>query len=73
MEPAWWRTRLLAGVGIALLGAASPALAQRTGTENGEWRYWGGDEGSTRYSPLAQIDAGNVATLEVAWRNRRRT
>ena len=68
MEPAWWRTGLLAGVGIALLGAASPALAQRTGTENGEWRYWGGDEGSTRYSPLAQIDAGNVATLEVAWR-----
>lgn len=68
MEPAWWRIGLLAGVGIALLGAASPALAQRTGTENGEWRYWGGDEGSTRYSPLAQIDAGNVATLEVAWR-----
>ncbi|MEE8117205.1 MAG: PQQ-binding-like beta-propeller repeat protein, partial [Gemmatimonadales bacterium] len=47
---------------------ASPALAQQTGTANGEWRYWGGDEGSTRYSPLAQIDAGNVATLEVAWR-----
>ncbi len=68
MEPAWWKTGLLAGVGIALLGAASPALAQRTGTANGEWRYWGGDEGSTRYSPLAQIDAGNVATLEVAWR-----
>ncbi len=44
-----------------------PVSAQN-GTENGEWRYWGGDERSTRYSPLDQIDAGNVADLEVAWR-----
>ena len=38
------------------------------GTENGEWRYWGGDERSARYSPLDQIHAGNVADLEIAWR-----
>jgi quinoprotein glucose dehydrogenase len=44
-----------------------PAHAQ-IGTENGEWRYWGGDERSTRYSPVDQIDADNVIDLEVAWR-----
>jgi quinoprotein glucose dehydrogenase len=47
---------------------ASPAQAQRQGTEDGEWRYWGGDEGSSRYSPLEQIDASNVEDVEVAWR-----
>ena len=44
-----------------------PAAAQR-GAPDGEWRYYGGDPGSTRYAPLDQIDAGNVASLEVAWR-----
>ncbi|HVS15116.1 MAG TPA: PQQ-binding-like beta-propeller repeat protein [Thermoanaerobaculia bacterium] len=40
----------------------------RSGTEAGEWRYYGGDAGSSRYSPLDRIDASNVARLEVAWR-----
>jgi quinoprotein glucose dehydrogenase len=44
-----------------------PAVAQ-VGTENGEWRYWGGDERSTRYSPNDQIDSDNVIDLEVVWR-----
>ncbi len=38
-----------------------------TGTENGEWSYWGGDAASSRYSPLAQIDAENFEDLEVQW------
>jgi quinoprotein glucose dehydrogenase len=37
------------------------------GTENGEWRYIGGDAGHTRYSPLDQINAQNFESLEVAW------
>ncbi len=37
------------------------------GDGEGEWRYWGGDAGSTRYSPLDQIDADNFESLEVAW------
>ena len=45
-----------------------PRPAQPLGTENGEWRYWGGDEHSNRYSPLDQVDATNVGKLEVAWR-----
>lgn len=50
-----------------LLLAALPALAQY-GTTNGEWRVNGGDAGSTRYSPLDQLNATNVKNLQVAWR-----
>ena len=36
-------------VSALLLVTAAPASAQRlTGTENGEWRYLGGDAGHTR-------------------------
>ena len=34
----------------------------------GDWRYYAADAGSTKYSPLAQIDGFNVGKLEVAWR-----
>lgn len=33
----------------------------------GEWPYYGHDAGGMRYSPLAQINRGNVTTLKVAW------
>jgi PQQ-dependent dehydrogenase (methanol/ethanol family) len=33
---------------------------------NGEWRLPQGDDANTRYSPLAQITAGNVANLKVS-------
>ncbi len=52
---------------LFLLSAAVCAVAQ-TGTKNGEWRNYGGDLGSTRYSPLDQINASNFGKLEVAWR-----
>ena len=52
----------------ALLLTAAAAPAQRlTGTENGEWRYLGGDAGHTRSSALDQIDGDNFSELEVAW------
>lgn len=46
---------------------AGPVLAQK-GATNGEWRYYGGDAGNTKYSPLDQISAANVKQLEIAWR-----
>jgi quinoprotein glucose dehydrogenase len=52
---------------VALLGDPSAGSAQQPGVENGEWRYPGGDAGSTRSTPLDQIDASNFAGLEVAW------
>ena len=46
----------------------APADAQYGTPATGEWRVNGGDSGSTRYSPLAQIDATNVKNLQIAWR-----
>ena len=52
----------------ALIGAGSVGSAQQAAPESGEWRYLGGDAGSTRSAPLLkQIDASNFADLEVAW------
>ncbi len=56
------------GLLLASFLAAPPLSAQHQGTDKGEWRYWGGDEASSRYSPLEQIDARNAGKLEVAWR-----
>ncbi len=38
------------------------------GAPEGEWHYWGGDAGSTRYSALDQINKENVKDLKIAWR-----
>src|SRR5215203_2440439 len=32
-----------------------------------EWRFYGGDRGGTRYSPLKQIDRRTVGRLQRAW------
>ena len=47
---------------------AAPATAQQGAPTNGEWPTYGGDLGSTKYSPLDQIDATNFGDLEIAWR-----
>jgi quinoprotein glucose dehydrogenase len=44
------------------------AYAQQGAPPSGEWRVNGGDTGSTRYSPLDQINATNVKNLQVIWR-----
>ena len=65
------RSSTLAHVAAAALTAAliAPGTATaQSGADNGQWRYYGGDAGSTRYAPLDQINPDNVADLEVAWR-----
>ena len=57
---------VVGAVVINILTVMPSAVAQ--GTENGEWRSYGGDIKNTRYSPLEQIDAENFNDLEVAWR-----
>ena len=53
--------RYLRGVVSCLcIWIAYPALSS-------EWPYYGGDPGSSKYSPLDRINEGNVADLEVAW------
>jgi len=53
---------------LIILAIPFSSLVAQAGVTNGQWRHYGGDQGATRYSSLAQIDAGNAATLEVAWR-----
>ena len=52
---------------LAML-ATTPTLAQQGAPANGEWPTYGGDLGSTKYSPLDQIDTTNFSDLEIAWR-----
>ena len=56
-------TSVAAVVYLGLAGASA-----QPGAANGEWGVFGADAGATRYSPLDQIDSGNVENLAVAWR-----
>ena len=55
-------------VTLAVLAGAPMTDAAQQGAAAGEWRSYGGDTGSTKYSPLAQITSENVGDLAVAWR-----
>jgi glucose dehydrogenase len=51
-----------------MLVCASTAWSQPgTDVNAGDWPYYHGGPSSQRYSPLDQINADNVADLEVAW------
>lgn len=43
------------------------AVVAQQGASDGEWRFYRGDAGGTRYSPLSQIHRDNVDDLEIAW------
>jgi len=49
---------------IACFISIVSAVAQ---SPDSEWRYYGGDEGGSRYSRLAQINRENVRELRRAW------
>jgi quinoprotein glucose dehydrogenase len=57
--------RLALGIAAAAAGLVAVSLAQ---SGAGDWRHYGGTPGSTKYSPLDQIRADNVAQLQLAWR-----
>jgi glucose dehydrogenase len=69
------RTRI--AVGALLVAAAMGVQGQPGGIDDGRllgagsdranWLTYGRDYGNQRFSPLAQIDAGNVASLRPAW------
>ena len=67
MRRAWIRAAGLVAVCVGLWAGTQPGLAQH-GTQKDQWRTFGGDLGSTRYSPLDQITAANFNNLKVAWR-----
>src|SRR5688572_14227256 len=63
---------LVLGVELAAIAAVGlPIAAQQqsaTTAASGEWRHYGADAGSTKYSPLDQINKDNVRNLRIAWR-----
>ena len=54
---------LLLTAPLVLTIASTQLPAQRT-----DWPVYGGDPGATKYSPLAEINRGNVGRLTIAWR-----
>lgn len=55
-----WQT----GAPLSAPGRLHRPLAEVGGSD---WRVYGNDQGGTRFSPLYQINAGNVGELKVAW------
>lgn len=51
-------------IAVALVAVSTIGHAQE---RRHEWPVYGGDQGATRYSPLADIHRGNVAGLQIAW------
>jgi quinohemoprotein ethanol dehydrogenase len=51
----------------SLILSTGVAAQQRANEPAGDWTTYGLDYAETRYSPLKQIDAGNVARLAPAW------
>ncbi|MGM0632483.1 MAG: PQQ-binding-like beta-propeller repeat protein [Pseudomonadota bacterium] len=53
----------------SLLGASSMTWSQSgTDVSEGDWPDYNGNMAAQRYSPLDQINADNVDSLEIAWR-----
>lgn len=65
-----WKRRLRPIVlsGACFLLAACQLSARYGEGTDGQWRYYSGDQGASKYSPLAQINANNVNSLQIAWR-----
>jgi quinoprotein glucose dehydrogenase len=53
---------------LVLMSASSPlAVAETLDRAAGDWAFYGGDAGGTRYSALDQINRNNVTQLKQAW------
>src|SRR5450432_3127209 len=52
---------------MSVAAVTGPPARTQQGAKNGEWRFYGGDAGTTKYSPLGQIDESNVKQLKIAW------
>jgi quinoprotein glucose dehydrogenase len=55
------------GVFLVAVSCVARIAAAQQPADHG-WPSYGGDLGHTRYAPLAQVDATNFGSLEVAWR-----
>ncbi len=65
---AFFTCALLVGWSIAHSAGQSNNRINNHQPPPGEWRVYGGDQASTKYSPLTQINATNASQLKVVWR-----
>jgi len=65
-----WMRALLVTSGLMVAGLVTYTSGQSAATPppGAEWRTYGSDLYSSKYSPLDQINADNVSQLQVAWR-----
>jgi quinoprotein glucose dehydrogenase len=63
-----WLGGALALVAILVFPSLGAQQQLVRGNAPGEWRYWGADAWSTRYSSLDQINGSNFKDLQIAWR-----
>ncbi|HSC38687.1 MAG TPA: PQQ-binding-like beta-propeller repeat protein, partial [Chitinophagaceae bacterium] len=52
---------------VLFFAVTAPGLRAQSLTTAGEWPAYGRDAGGSRYSPLQQVNDGNVARLAPAW------
>ncbi|MDA0206484.1 MAG: PQQ-binding-like beta-propeller repeat protein [Acidobacteria bacterium] len=55
-------------MGLAPLYLIASSLFAQQGATDGDWRFYGGDAGTTKYASLDQINEENVGELEIVWR-----
>jgi glucose dehydrogenase len=60
-------TAVAIGIGAAVFAQTSQRGGTATAVPAGDWHNINRDAGATRFSPLTQINAGNVGTLKQAW------
>jgi glucose dehydrogenase len=61
--------RLISGLlFLGFTGLGAVAVRTQQAAAPAEWRFFGGDKGYKRYSPLDQIHRDNVAKVEILWR-----
>src|SRR5216684_6085209 len=52
---------------LTILISGSILAAQQVPSRQVEWLYYGGDQAGTKFSPITDINAGNVQRLKIAW------
>src|SRR5262245_23925423 len=66
-----WAGGILAVIALAALGSwkavTNSLIAAGAAKQEGDWPAYGRDPGGSRYSPLSQINRGNVGQLKIAW------
>jgi quinoprotein glucose dehydrogenase len=62
------RRRVTVPAGLSMIVLATAVATAQQGAVGGQWRWYSGDLGSTKYAPLDQINKENVGRLQIAWR-----